>query len=127
MVQINIYSAYGSLGGVVFYSDRYPPFVLSPCDPVLVNLDIDLYSGYYEGNAKYRIRDRDYCGNNRPLLEDEYIVATGFLIDGKLQNQFQSKFSRYVLEEWWKICRGKSPKLDAFPNKYQFPHIRIIK
>ena len=127
MVQINISSAYGSLGSVVLYNDKYPPFGLSPCDPVAANRDIDLYRGYYEANVKYRIRDRYYCSNNEPLLLDDYIVVAGFLIDGKLPNQFQSKFSKYIAEEWWKICRGDSPKYDMKPNKYNFPHIRIIK
>lgn len=127
MVQIHIPSAFNDLGFVGLYNDKYPPFVLSPCDPNMIDLDIDLYRGYYEGKVKYTIRDRDYCGNNRPLLEDEYIVTTGFLIDGRLQSQFQSEFSKYVLEEWWKICRGNSPRYDTKPNKYNFPHIKIIK
>ena len=93
----------------------------------MTNLDIDLYRGYYEANVKYRIRDRYYCSSNRPLLEDEYIVTTGFFIEGRLTSQFQSEFSKYVLEEWWKICRGNSPRYDTKSNKYQFPHIRIIK
>lgn len=127
MVQIYITNARGKLGSVVLYSDKYPPFVLSGCDIVLIDLEIDLYRGYYEAIVKYRIRDRYYCDNNEPLIFDEYIVATGFFIEGRLLNQFQSEFNKYVLEEWWKICRGKSPNLDAFPNKYQFPHIRIIQ
>lgn len=127
MVQIHISSAYNSLGPVGIYNDKYPPFVLSPCDPVTANRDIDLYRGYYEGKVKYTIRDRYYCDINKPLPLDEYIVTTGFFIDGRLKSQFQSEFSKYVLEEWWKICRGNSPKYDRKPNKYKFPHIRIIK
>jgi hypothetical protein len=39
----------------------------------------------------------------------------------------KSKFSKYVLEEWYNLHRGKTPKLDAYPNKYKFPIIKIIQ
>lgn len=119
--------AQSELGFVGFYNDKYPPLTLSGCDPVTAGGDIDIQpNGFYEGKVVYSIPDRYPCINYGLLPIDEYIVYGTFNIEGRLLNQFQSKFSKYVLEEWWKICRGKSPKLDAFPNKYQFPHIRII-
>lgn len=116
------------LGFVGLYNDKYPSIILSGCDPVTASSDMFLQpTHFYEGRVVYTIPDGAYCGTFRPLLIDEYIVIASFMIEGRLLNQFQSKFNKYVLEEWYKIHRGDSPKLDWFPNKYNFPHIRIIK
>lgn len=122
-IHIHIYSCGGTLSNfVALYNDKYAPFSLGGEQNVLT-MDCDIYlqpGKYYEGTIRYEIFAY------RPLIPDEYIVVTGFIIEDRLLNQFQSKFSKYVLEEWWKICRGKSPKYDTKPNKYNFPHIRII-
>jgi len=127
VVHLLIISVFNQLGPVGLYNDKYMPFNLSYCDPVMADREIDLYKGYYEGRVKYTIRDRYYCANGEPFFPDEYIVTTGLFIERRLQNQFQSKFNKYVLEEWHKIHRGSSPKYDLFPNKYNFPRIKIIE
>jgi hypothetical protein len=123
-IHIFIGSCNGILSNFVFlYNDKYQPFTLGGVHDALT-LDCDIYlppGRYYEGKIGYKIFEY------KPLILDEYIVTTGFLVEGRLLNQFQNKFSRYVLEEWYKIHRGISPKYDRFPNKYNFPHITIIK
>jgi len=123
-IHVHIGSCSGELSNfVALYNDKYFPFDLGGLQDVLLT-DCDIYLSpgkHYEGSICYEIIEY------KPLVPDEYIVITGFIIEGRLINQFQSKFNRYVLEEWWKICRGNSPKDDAFPNKYQFPHVRIIE
>lgn len=129
-VSIFIQRSEGELGYVGLYNDKYIPFRLNGSCYIVHPAGGDMSlkpTLFYEGTVVLTIPD-SYCGDkSKPLLIDEYIVNVSLQIDGRLLNQFQSKFSKYVLEEWWKICRGKSPKLDAFPNKYKFPHVRIIK
>ncbi|MFA4907622.1 MAG: hypothetical protein WC602_05115 [archaeon] len=123
-IHILIGSCNGILSNfVALYNDKYLSFQLGGVQDVLCT-DCDIYlppGEYYEGSISYEIIEY------KPLIPDEYIVTTGFSIEGRLLNQFQSKFSRYVLEEWYKIHRGPSPKYDFFPNKYKFPHVRIIE
>ncbi|MCK4641015.1 MAG: hypothetical protein KAU06_06740 [Candidatus Marinimicrobia bacterium] len=123
-IHISIHSCSGELSNFVFlYNDKYQSFTLGGIQDVLT-LECDIYlppDKYYEGKISYEIFEY------RPLVPDEYIVATGFFIEDRLLNQFQSKFNKYVLEEWYKIHRGATPKLDWFPNKYIFPHIKIIE
>ncbi|MEW6196708.1 MAG: hypothetical protein AB1521_16295 [Bacteroidota bacterium] len=125
-VHIFIYSIFNQLGYVSLYNDKYMPFSLSPCDPVSADLEIDLHSGYYEGTVKYRIRDRYYCANGEPFLSDEYIVVTDLFIEDRRRSPY-SVFENFIFFEWYKLHRGNTPQLDLFPNKYQFPHIRIIQ
>lgn len=129
IIHIWITSLFNPLGYVGLYNDKYFPIGLSPPDPVLLEKYIDIFpGGYYEGNAIYTIPEGEYINQNLyPLLPDEYLVTTGFFIEGRLTSPFQSKFSNYVLEEWYKIHRGISPQYDFFPNKYRFPHIDIIE
>jgi hypothetical protein len=127
VVHLLIISVFNQLGPVGLYNDKYMPFNLSPCDPVMADREINLYKGYYEGRVKYIIRDRYYCANGESFLQDEYIVTAGLFIEGRLKNHFNSKFNKYVLEEWYKNHRGNSPKYDLFPNKYKFPRIKIIE
>ena len=108
---------------ILLYNDKYLPFQLGGLQDVLCT-DCDIYlppGEYYEGTICYEIIEY------KPLLRDEYIVTTSFYIEGRLMNRFQNKFNKYVLEEWYKIHRGPSPKYDFFPNKYKFPHVRIIE
>jgi hypothetical protein len=128
-VHIFIPSIFNDLGYVGLYNDEYYSFFLTPMDPVTAGLDVFIHvQGYYEGNVKYTIPSGVAdAGGFHPLLPIEYLVSTTFFIEGRLINQFQSKFSKYTLEEWNKIDRGSSPKLDWFPNKYVFPTIKIIQ
>ena len=127
VIYLLITSIFNQLGSVSLYNDKYMPLHLSPCDPVMIDKSIYLYSGYYEGKVKYKIPDRYCCVNGESLLPDKYIITTGFFINGRLKSQFQDTFSKYILLEWWKICRGSSPKYDRFPNKYKFPIIKLIE
>lgn len=128
-IHLFIPSIFNQLGHVGLYNDKYMTFIISSVDPVLLDLDINLNQGsYYEGKVKYTTPKGNYGATGfRPLLSDEYIIVANFFIEERLLNQFQSKFSKYVLEEWYKIHRGISPKYDFFPNKYKYPHVRIIQ
>jgi len=127
MVRIFI-QAQSQLGFVGLYNDKYPSFILSPCDPYPAGGDISLQpTRFYEGMVVYTIPDRYKCINYGPLPIDEYIVSASFFIEGRTINHLESKFYKYIVEEWYKIHRGDSPKLDWFPNKYNFPHIKIIE
>lgn len=124
-VHISIHSCNGVLSNFVFlYNDKYfPSFTLGGAQDVLT-LECDIClppSEHYEGTIRYEIFEY------QPLIPDEYIVATGFIIEGRTLNHLESKFYKYIVEEWYKIHRGSSPKLDSFPNKYRFPHIRIVE
>jgi hypothetical protein len=124
IIHILITSCNGEMSNfVLLYNDKYPPFQLGGLQVDLVlDCDIDLPPGkYYEAKIKYDIYEY------RILIPDEYLVSTDFFIEGRLLNQFQSEFNKYILEEWYKIARGKSPKFDLFPNKYEFPHLKIIQ
>ncbi|OGU78472.1 MAG: hypothetical protein A2254_15120 [Ignavibacteria bacterium RIFOXYA2_FULL_35_9] len=114
----------GSLGCNDFlYNDKYIAFRLNGyLPPFNAECNIDVQSGqYYEGTVS------DLIFGSQSLIPDEYIVATPFQIEGRTLNHLESKFYKYIVEEWDKIHRGASPKLDLFPNKYKFPHIKIIK
>jgi hypothetical protein len=127
-VHVFIYSIFSVLGYVSLYNEKYPAIWLNLC--VISNLDADLYispNDFYEGIVAYIIPESDYCNvNNPPLLPDDYIVVTDLFIESRLFD-VQNKFNRYVWEEWYKLDRGKTPKLDWFPNKYKFPHVKIIQ
>ncbi len=129
IVHLRIPSIFNQLGHVGLYNDKYYVFIISPLDPTLIDFDINLSPGnFYEGQVRYLIPDGDNSGKvSRPLIPDKYIVTTSIDIEGRLQTPFQSKFNKFVFEEWYKIVRGASPKLDIIPNKYQFPHIKIIQ
>lgn len=127
MIHLTIPSIFNQLGSVGLYNDKYMPFTISACNPVMGDREIDLHKGYYEGEVKYRIRDRYYCSNGEPFRPDEYIVITSIMIEGRTLNHLENAFYKYIVEEWYKIHRGTSPKLDMVPNKYRLPHIRIIQ
>lgn len=129
VIHLHIPSIFNQLGHVFLYNDQYPSFIISSIDPVTLDLDIDIYSpSYYEGKVSYIIPEGNYGATGfRPLPPDEYIVTTSLYVEDYLKNYFEDKFDKYVLEEWYKIHRGNSPKYDLKPNKYKFPHIKIIK
>jgi len=125
IIHIYITSCNGILSNFVYlYNDKYQSFPLG-CNPPVLTLECDIYlspNEYYEGTIRYEIIE---C---KPLVPDEYfVVAGGFFVEGRLLTPFQSKFNRYVAEEWYKIHRGTSPKLDLIPNKFRFPLVRIIE
>jgi len=104
IIHILITSCNGEMSNfVLLYNDKYPPFQLGGLQVDLaLNCDIYLPPGeYYEAKIKYEIYEY------RTLIPDEYLVSTDFFIEGRLLNQFQSKFNKYVIEEWYKIHRGK--------------------
>jgi len=129
-VHLKITSFYGPLGGVGLYNEKYMPIVIGPCDPVMTDWDNYLSPGnFYEGRIKgYTIRDRNYCVNDQTVLKDEYIVITNVFIEDRLTTPFKIRyrFEKFVIYEWYKIHRGKSPKYDFKPNKCNFPPIKII-
>jgi hypothetical protein len=129
IIHVFIPSFFGPLGYVWLYTEIYPPNTLSPIDPVTLDFDDNLSpKGYYEGKVTYTIPNGYYDGSGfRTLLPDKYIVETDFFIEGRLLNQFQSTFNKYIMDEWYKIVRGPSPKEDGVPNKYKFPTITIIE
>ena len=127
-VHVFIYSIFNQLGYVSLYNENYPSFILSPCDPVTADLDIFIppVTGFYEGRVVYTIRDGSYCGDFRPLLLNEYIVSADLFIESRFRSPYD-KFERFIRNEWYKLHRGISPKLDNFPNKYKYPQIKIIE
>lgn len=128
-VHIFIPSFWGPLGYVSLYNENYiSSFILSPCDPVLADLDIFLPTGqYFQGEVIYTIRDGDYCGDFRPLISDEYIVVADLFIEDRLLNFWTNKLDNFIGLEWYKLHRGNPPNLDWFPNKYKYPIINIIE
>jgi hypothetical protein len=58
------------------------------------------------------------------LLPNEYIVVADLFVESRLRIPLD-KFERFIREDWYKIHRGKTPKLDWFPNKYKYPTIKI--
>lgn len=128
-VHVFIYSVFSVLGHVFLYNENYPSIWLTPC--WISNLDMNLFinpTDFYEGVVAYIIPESSYCNvNNPPLLPDDYIVTTDLFIEGRLFDVFDSKFNIYVWEEWYNFHRGKTPKLDWFPNKYKYPIIKIIE
>jgi len=118
------------IGIVYLYNDKYRGFLLSPytnIDP-LVDAGGDLSpKGYYEGTVTYTLLNGYNDGSGfHTLISDKYIVVTNFFIEGRLLDQFRSKFNYYALIEWYKIIRGLSPRYDYFPNKFKFPVITIV-
>ena len=122
-IHISITSCNGEISNfVALYNDKYYPFELGGYHDVLT-LECDYYlqpGEYHQASITYEIIEYT------PLIPDEYIVTTGFSIEERLLSSFQSKFSKYVLDNFYKFTRGPSPKLDFIPNKYQFPHVKII-
>ena len=112
----------GSLGRNDFlYNEKYVTFYLNG-PPRENECSIDIQSGqYFEGTVS------DIIFEYQPLIADKYIVGTPLQIEGRTLNPFDTKLYKYIAEEWFKIHRGASSKLDLFPNKYNFPHIKIIK
>lgn len=127
-VHLFIPSFWGPLGYVSIYNENHiSSFILSPCDPVLLDFNIDLPPDqYYQGEVIYTIRDGDYCGDFRPLISDEYIVVADLFIEGRLLN-FGNNLEDFIFYEWYKLHRGNKPKLDWFPNKYKYPIINILE
>ena len=127
-VHIFIPSFWGPLGYVGLYNENYFSFILSPCDPVSSDFNINLVpDNYYQANVAYTIRDGEYCGDFRPLNSDEYIIVADLFIEGRLENFWTNKLDNFIGLEWYKLHRGKTPKLDWFPNKYNYPIISVIE
>ncbi len=119
--------------GYVFYVGIYNdiqlyPYGLSNPDPMGADWGKDLLPGeYHQDIISYRIPEGDIIDNiKRPLLPGEYLIITSIVINDRLRD-LDNVFRRYVVHEWYKIARGKSPKYDYRPNKYIFPHIQIIE
>ena len=128
MVHIFIYSCWQPFGFVGLYNENYHSFTLSPCDPVAADCDIYLQpNDYYEGQVAYIIPDGYYCGDPIPLPMDKFMVVADLFIEGRLMNTWTNKLDSFSRKEWYKIHRGKTPKLDWFPNKYEYPIITIIE
>ncbi len=127
-IHIFIPSFWDPFGFVGLYNDKYPIFILSPCDPVATDGDIFLFSpnGYYQGRRIYTIRDRNYCVDSAPLVTDEYIVVANLFIENRLIT-IKNKLYKFIHFEWYKLAKGNSPKLDYIPNKYKFPIIKVIE
>ena len=128
-VKLFIPSFFGPLGYVDLYNDNYPPFTLSSCNPVDLDGHIDLpaVTGKYQGQVTRVIRDKYYCGNGAPLLVGKYIVTTEIFINGHLTEFFTNELDKFALTEWYRLARGNSPRLDLFPNKFNFPVVTIVE
>lgn len=105
------------------YNDKYIGFRLNGyLPPFATECGIDIQSGqYFEGTVN------DVIFEYQPLITDEYIVTTWLEIEDRTLDPSESKFNKFARQEWHEIHRGASPKLDLFPNKYNFPHIKIIE
>ena len=115
-----------ALGYVSLYTENYPSFALTGCDPIEAEMSIDLPSeGFYEDSV-IRIIPKYGCWNSLSLQGD-YVVAAGIFIENRLLNFWTNKLDNFIATEWYKLHRGKTPKLDWFPNKYNFPHLKIIQ
>jgi hypothetical protein len=119
--------------GYVFYVGIYNdlqlyPYDLSNPDPMGADfIEKILPGGYYQDSRTYNIPAGDiFRPIKRPLLPGEYLIITSIVINDRLRD-LDNVFRRYVVHEWYKIARGKSPKYDYRPNKYTFPHIQIIE
>ena len=64
-----------------------------------------------------------------PLLPLKiYRSSYDTFIEGRLINFRRNKIDNFFIGmEWYKLHRGSSPKLDYFPNKYNYPIITIIQ
>jgi hypothetical protein len=128
MIHIFISSCWQPFGFVGLYNENYHQYNLSPCDPVLADCDIYLQpNDYYEGQVVYIIPDGYYCDNPIPLPEDKFIVVADLFIEGRRINYFSNPLDNFIGKEWWKHHRGTTPMLDWYPNKYEYPIIRIIE
>lgn len=110
--------------GIILYNDKYTPsFSLSGFIDIISTECVAFlkHNDFYEGTVRYKI------ANQPQLNPDEYIVYSGFFINNRTLNHLESTFYKYIVEEWYKIHRGLSPKLDFFPNKWELPHIRIVE
>ncbi|MDH3268305.1 MAG: carboxypeptidase-like regulatory domain-containing protein [Ignavibacteria bacterium] len=128
MIHIFIYSCWQPFGFIGLYNENHSPsYIISPCDPVAADCDVYLQpNDFFEGTIVYTIRDGDYCSNFRPLPLDEFIVVADLFIEGRFRSPYD-KFEWFIFNEWYKLHRGETPKLDWFPNKYKYPIITIIE
>ncbi|MDO8549097.1 MAG: hypothetical protein Q7S39_02955 [Ignavibacteria bacterium] len=128
-VHIFIYSIFNELGHVGLYNENYHSFPLTPpC--IITNLDADIFiqpNGFYEGNVVYTIPGGYSCGDFIPLPFEDFIVYADLFIEGRLLNFWTNRLDNFIGKEWFKLHRGKTPKLDPFPNKYKYPIIKIIQ
>ena len=128
-IEITIYSIFNQLGNLSLYNEIHDAtFTLSPCDPILLDANIFLPSGqFYQGSVVYIIPDGYYCGDFVPLIPDEFIVVADLFIEDRRTNFWTNKLDNFIGLEWYKLHRGKTPKLDWFPNKYKYPIISVIE
>jgi hypothetical protein len=129
-VHIFIFSIFNELGYVSLYNENYPSFSLSP-QGIISDLDdnINVYApdGFYEGHVVYTIPSGTEKGFDwQRLVPGEYIVEADLFIEGRFRSPYD-RFERYVFDNWYRLCKGKSPRLDWFPNKYNYPRITIIE
>ena len=128
-LHIYITSPFTSLGYVSLYRDsEYPPYIISPIDPVPAERDIFIFpGGTYEGSAIRPVPSGMYISNTLwPLLPAEYIVEASFFIKDRPYD-IPEKMDLFRRKYWDQLHRGKSPKLDFVPNKYEWPHVNIIE
>ena len=128
-VYIFISDCGGPFSPPVLYNENYPPFALRPCISVPADCGIFLEpNGFYRGNLTYVIPDSYYCSAiGGPLITEEYVVATSLYIENRLIDFRKNKLYNFARIEWYNLHRGKTPKLDVYPNKYKYPIIRIIE
>lgn len=128
MIHIFIPSCWQPFGFVSLYNENYHSYNLSPCDPVAADCDIYLQpNDFFEGQVVYIIPDGYYCDNPIPLPMEEFIVVADLFIEGRRMNFWTNPLDNFIGKEWYKLHRGKTPKLDWYPNKYKYPIIKVIE
>jgi len=57
---------------------------------------------------------------------DEFTVVADLFIEGLRMNFWTDPLNSFIGKEWYKLNKGKTSKLDWFPNKYKYPIIKLI-
>lgn len=112
------------LGWVTLYNENYRSIILNPHDPYGADLSLFLNVGeVYEASGIYILPEQIYY-DNPPLIPGQYLVKSGI----HLYNDYTSiptRINEFILNEWYNLHRGTSPKLNNYPNKYNFPLITV--
>lgn len=133
-INIRIFAGIQLLRNVVLYNDEYPPFSLTPDDVEPAEAIISLQANQvYEECAQFRVPIGGYLNDSLyHMPRDEYlVVADAFEIirtDNPIKkNPLLNKIENYIRFKWYndKQPVNCSPKLDIFPNKYEFPNVFI--
>ncbi len=116
----------GPLPWVVLYNENYPPISFFPHDPYGTDFNIFLKAGeYYEGSIKRKIPQTiNYTG--LPLPPGLYLVKSGIYFYDMFSG-ISKNLRNFILNDWWKISRGKTPKYDLYPTKFKLPIVKIIE